>query len=250
MITVKLDREFEKTKEDLLQEGISALSSKLAQEDITKENLGLFLYTKDVETLEKDATKPWEEMLENYEIEELKKIHLKTTLWLTGKGFKTLNRMYPTMGVLVYLWNFQTYWGTLMSELENARDKNYYKPSMLQWALYLTIRGETPKDFPKDCHLTYAIKRWKDIRELNLYDVQKLPKAKVTTNKPLQLLRNRLKELHTSSETELAKLEGSYETLKAKRAKTLEDKKNLNTLLKTVRDLKEKGKEVELVQRT
>lgn len=254
MITVRLDQEFEKNKSGLIQDGIRALSLKLKREDITEENLGLFLYTKDPEVISKDASGPWREFLsevaEEWDIINILKVsRAMTTKWLTSEGYKILNKRWPDLEVVNYLGNWQLFWATLITELEGEKNEEYYKPSLLQWALYLTIREPIPKNFPKRGKFTYAIKRWADIRNLILRDIDLIPKgwdnpeAQEIAKKSLE---KRLKELYTAAETYIAKQEGTYSGLVEERRKR-NKKPDLTNFFKLHSEAASKGQEVTLI---
>ncbi len=99
------------------------------------------------------------------------------------------------------------------SPIDSGMRKDYDLPDSLQWALYLTVRGDIPKDFPLyDASYTYAIERWSEVRDLVHLD------ADFDTSRPLkEHLRRRVNTLGTEAETYLAKLHGTYDQLTEQR---------------------------------
>jgi len=242
MTTIRLDRNHEKNKEELIGEGIIALNLKLNRQDITRDNLGLFLYTKDPGVISKDSALPWQEFLDDGYPEKEDKEGIRnlnyskniTTEWLTKIGWKELNRRWPDISLVNYLVNFQDYWADLIQSCEGKKDENYYKPSALQWALYLTIRGPIPDSFPINGIFTYAILKWANIRERVLREVDKIPdgwnnpKANEVANK---VLITTLRGLQTSAETYIAKEDGTYpELLRARKLKKYSTLVSLDTI--------------------
>jgi hypothetical protein len=216
MITVERDEEFERDKRRLLQQGIRALSLQLKREDITSENLGLFLYTKDPEVISKDCRYPWQEFLDEA-VEDREAIKNNqyskavTKIWLATIGYKEFNQRWQDIEIVNYLWNFQYYWSLVLVDLEGEKDEVYYKPSLLQWALYLTVRGPIPKTFPINGIFTYAIKRWGDIRNKVIEDVMRLPNEWENPRAQefaLKYLIQRLKALKHEGERFIAKEDG------------------------------------------
>lgn len=153
MATVKVDREWEAAKKHLLEDGIGLLEVRKGKTFTSTEELESWFEPNDKETLKvkvREVILELEEYINNEE--KVKSMEGEALLWLTNGGYKEVLKRY-TSDEIIWMDNFITFWeeGLIyLEELEpNKPENSYYKPNLLFWAVYITVRGDYVVTFPK-----------------------------------------------------------------------------------------------------
>jgi len=165
MYAIKYDAEHEQALREFKTDGIRALELQKSIKINSEQDLANALISIDPDEISRLIEPTWQEMLDEQEpelLDELVGRRRITQLWLSTEGWKIFDEKYHPEAA-VWLGNFYTYWMETMFDAQDSKAENYYKPSMLQWSLFLTLRGDIPQSFPEDGIYTYALKRYLDL---------------------------------------------------------------------------------------
>jgi len=201
--------EFKKSRDNLLQDGIDLLSARVGKVLTKESGLAEVLISTDPFEVSKRAAEPLKELEDMSRHDIMVEVQIKmrkTSLWLYDKGWMVFSNGRWTIDEVVWLECYREFWQTNMMEYpKGSEEAAIFAPTVGDWAVYLTIRGDIAPTFPSEGLYMYGIKRFVDIVELaDNYD---LPWALfITQPRSLEWLLEYLSEKSNEAKWSLNKL--------------------------------------------